>query len=323
MIMNLGAALALAATLGAPPAQPPTGKLPGTQATIVAKMAGRPIQFTSYGAPTPGRPHDGSWAWDPAKRAFVAADGTLSVSPDERWAALLHETRGLGVPKVTVTDRETGERTEIELPVPQDPTRENGYLQTLWPTWSPDGRHLLLNVFEAGGEPRSAGIVLIETPTLKPRFVRIDKALITVGGFQWTRDGKGVVVRWGKNGRTSIRQYDLEGAVKRTWHVRGRPVAQGQGTFTPSGRRFVTACMSLESSACVWDTATGKAVTRVKLPSSPVWGSVLGWYDERRLIAATGKGVGVIDLKGKVVETLVTLGKNQHFYPRFEARGKG
>jgi hypothetical protein len=58
----------------------------------------------------------------------------------------------------------------VALPVPADPQGYDGYLRTLWPTWSPDGRRLLLNVFEAGNEPRSAGIVLIDVPSLKPRF---------------------------------------------------------------------------------------------------------------------------------------------------------
>ncbi|MFD1538894.1 hypothetical protein [Nonomuraea guangzhouensis] len=322
MIMNLAAAMAMTAALGTALAQPPVGKLPGTSAKIVAKMAGRPIQLTSYSTPST-RPPFAMRVWDPAKRAFVETEGDVAVSPDERWTATLARTRPPGKPTMTFVDRESGDRTNVELPVPADPAQEGQYLQTLWPTWSPDGRHLLLNVFEAGSEPRSEGIVLIDVPTLKARFVRIENALITVGGFQWTRDGKGVVVRWGKNGKSAIRQYDLTGAVKRTWHVRGRPADQGQGTFTPSGRRFVTACMSLETSACVWDTATGKAVTRIKLGFSPVWSPVLGWYDERHLLAATSKGVGIVDLKGKVVETLLTVPKKQGLYLRFEARGKG
>ncbi|MEU4227736.1 hypothetical protein AB0F17_25890 [Nonomuraea sp. NPDC026600] len=317
MITNLAAALAMTAALAPAPAQPPVGKLPGTSAKVVAKMAGRPIQFTSYSTPSLKKR-----VWDPAKRAFVETEGEVAVSPDERWTATL-DARPPGAPRMAFVDRESGDRTNVELPVPADPEQEGQYLRTLWPTWSPDGRHLLLNVFEPGYEPRSEGIVLIDVPTLKARFVRIENALITVGGFQWTRDGEGVVVRWGKNGKSAIRQYDLTGAVKRTWHVRGRPAAQGQGTFTPSGRRFVTACMPLEKSACVWDTATGKAVTRIKLAFSPVWSPVVGWYDERHLLAPTREGVGIVDLKGKVVETLLKVPKKQDLYLRFEARGKG
>ncbi|MGR6918324.1 hypothetical protein ACU635_29110 [[Actinomadura] parvosata] len=318
MITNLAAALALTVTLGAPPAQPAAGtRLPGTGARVVADLAGRPVRLTSYSVLGP----DSQRAWSPDRKAFVKADGPLTVSPGERWEATL-VTRVPGPPTVRFLDRRTGRKTEVELPVPEDPERGNAYLHTSWPTWSPDGRTLLVNVFEPGFEPRSEGIVLVDVPALKARFVRIENALITVGGFQWTRDSKGVVVRWGKNGRSAVRQYDLTGAVKRTWQVRGRPVGHGLGTFSPSGRRFVTACTSLEKAACVWDTRTGKAVTRIKIAFSPVWGAVLGWYDERHLLAPVRDGFGVVDLKGRVVETLVKADKKQRIHPWFDARAK-
>ncbi|SDH00193.1 PD40 domain-containing protein [Nonomuraea jiangxiensis] len=318
-MLHLGTALALTAVLAAPPAQPPVGKLPDTTAKIVAKMSGRPVQLSFYSYFTEGGPRPGQRAWDPAKRAFVKIDGQVTVSPDERWQAVHLQDRRQGQPSVRFVDRRTGKATEVELPVRTDPKQAGQYLNTLWPTWSPDGRTLLVNVFEPGSEPRSEGIVLIDVPSLKPRFIRIEKALITVGGFQWTRDSKGVVVRWGKNGKSVIRQYDLEGAVKRTWKVRGRPASHGLGTFSPSGRRFLTACHSLESSACVWDTATGKAVTRIKVAHRfPVF----GWYDEKHLLLPVRDGFGVVNLKGKVVETLVKVGEKENFYPRFDARGK-
>ncbi|MFI7689204.1 hypothetical protein ACIBQ6_09050 [Nonomuraea sp. NPDC049655] len=91
--------------------------------------------------------------------------------------------------------------------MPEDPERDGQYLRTLWPTWSPDGRRLPLNVFEPGGEPR------------------------------------------------------------------------------------------------------------------PVWGPTLGWYDERHLLAPVKDGVGVVDLTGRVVETLVKAGTKATLYPHFERRG--
>jgi WD40 repeat protein len=315
VLTNLTAALALTAVLGAPPAGT---ELPGTDAKIVADLAGRPVQLSYYAGVVP----DKQWAWDPAKKAFVETDGPLTVSPGERWEATLLRRPTPGPPSVRFADRRTGRESEVKLPVPEDPERAGSDLNTLWLTWSPDGRHLLVNVFEPGDEPRSEGIVLIDVPSLKARFVRIENALITVGGFQWTRDSKGVVVRWGRNGASAIRQYDLTGAVKRTWQVRGRPVGHGLGTFSPSGRRFVTACTSLEKAACVWDTRTGKAVTRIDIAFSPVWGPVLGWYDEQHLLAPVRDGFGVVDLKGKVVQTLVKVGKKQQIYPWFDARAK-
>jgi hypothetical protein len=316
LIANLALALALIALPGAaPPAQPPLGKLPGSTAMIVANLAGRPVQFVTYASSSSAK-----WAWYPAKRKFVRTGGTVSVSSDERWEAMVPDL-ALDVPTATFTDRKTGARREIELPVPRDVEHDGRYLQTIWPTWSPDGRHLLLNVFEAGGAPRSAGIVLVDVPSLESRFVPIANALITVGGFQWTHDSKGVVVRVGKNGRSSIRQYDLTGAVKRTWHVRGRPASSALGTFSPSGRRFVTACTYLEKAACVWDTATGRSVTRFPIAFSARWANVLGWYDEQHLLAATQDGMGVVDLTGKVVETLIKADPRQNFFVRFDRRG--
>ncbi|NUP22192.1 MAG: hypothetical protein HOZ81_40255 [Streptomyces sp.] len=327
MIVHMSAAVAMAAMLGVSPVQPPIGRLPDTTAKVVSTMAGRPLQLSSYTGRKPGHPHQ-TWVWNPAKRAFSEIEGSTTISPDERWEATLlpdrtmHDRTGT-VPTVRFTDRESGRTTKVALPVALDAKRDSRYhLRTGWPTWSPDGARLLVNVFEPGFQPRSAGIVLIDVPSLKARFVRIEKALITVGGFQWTRDSDGVVVRWGKNGRSAIRQYDLKGAVKRTWHVRGRPSGDALGTFSPSGRRFVTACTSLERAACVWETATGKAVARIQVAFSPTWGPVLGWYDERHLLAPVEKGFGVVDLKGKVVETLIEVGKGENIQVRFDARGE-
>ncbi|MEV6868606.1 hypothetical protein AB0M44_47495 [Streptosporangium subroseum] len=307
------------------PAQPPVGGLPGSSAKIVAKLAGRPVQLTSYMSSKgkPSRPE--LWAWDSTKRKFALSpfNSSVAVSPDERWVATQLGGRSDKVPQLTFLDRKTGKSQTIDLPVPTY-AGDNGdqYHQTIWPTWSPDSRQMLLNVFEPGFEPRSWGIVLVDVPTLKARFVPIRKALITVGGFQWTHDSTGVVARWGKNGASSVRLYDLKGAVRRTWNVRGRPAGEGWGTFSPSGRRFVTACTSLEKAACVWDTATGKAVTQIGLGFSASWGTVLGWYDDKHLIASTDTGAGVVDLKGKVVETLVKADKSQGFRPYFAARGR-
>ncbi|WP_188195172.1 hypothetical protein [Nonomuraea sp. SYSU D8015] len=49
---------------------------------------------------------------------------------------------------------------------------------------------------------------------------------------------------------------------------------------------------------------------------------MLGWYDERHLLAPTDQGFGIVNFKGKVVETLIKVGKNDHFHPRLEARAR-
>ncbi|WP_143591696.1 hypothetical protein [Thermoactinospora rubra] len=228
-------------------------------------------------------------------------------------------------------DRRTGESTDVELPVPVDPETTSLYLGAAWPTWSPDGKHLLLNVFKPwrrGYALRSEGIVLIDVPSLEPRFVRVENALLASGGFQWTRDGKGIVAQWGTNGKSVIRQFDLQGVAKRTWPVRGYPVGHALGTFSPSGRRFVTACSPMRV-ACVWDTATGKPVAKIKLANPRqehklVRDDALGWYDEQHLLAPVRHGYGIVDLKGTVVETLIKVDKKDPvFSPQFDARDPG
>ncbi|MFI7704996.1 hypothetical protein [Nonomuraea sp. NPDC049480] len=49
---------------------------------------------------------------------------------------------------------------------------------------------------------------------------------------------------------------------------------------------------------------------------------MIGWYDERHLLAPTSDGFGIVDLKGKVVETLIKVSKKNHFNPHFEARDR-
>ncbi|PRX66991.1 hypothetical protein B0I32_105431 [Nonomuraea fuscirosea] len=49
---------------------------------------------------------------------------------------------------------------------------------------------------------------------------------------------------------------------------------------------------------------------------------VLGWYDEKHLLAPVRDGFGVVDLTGRTVETLIKVGKNENIYPYFDARTK-
>ncbi|MGW0811498.1 hypothetical protein [Nonomuraea sp. NPDC002799] len=324
--------MALAAVLGAQPVQPPVGRLPETKAEIVAKMAGRPVQLTSYCCVKAGSRYDllRRWVWSPAKRTFVKTyAGPVTVSPDERWQVTHASFRADLPPKMRLLDRKTGNSTDVELPVSVDPESTSLYLNAAWPTWSPDSKHLLLNVFKPwrrGYADRSEGVVLIDVPSLQPKFVRVENALLSNSGFQWTRDGKGIVAQWGTSGKSVIRQFDLQGMIKRTWGVPGYPVDDALGTFAPSGRRFVTACGSSMRVACVWDTATGKPVAKIKLADprpEHVLGRdyVLGWYDEQHLLAPVSQGYGIVNLKGTVVETLIKVDKKDpFFYPWFAAR---
>lgn len=339
---GLVSALVLAtdpASAAAPLPQPTKGPLPGVtermgdgqvrkgQAAVAADLNGRPVRFTSYRT-TDFQPQGNPftlWAWQPDRRRFVKTDyGEMAVSPGGRWTVAHLETpREQVKDRLRITDRNTGESRDIDIELTEytPASTENGgtqYPQMRWPRWSPDGKKLLFTVSLARQGDRSAGVLILDLPDFTPRFIKIHKALVTVGGFEWNQDGTRFLVRHGRLGSTTVRLYDLQGKAAKEYQVRGRPGGDGRGVFSPSGKRFVTACLPLEKAACVWDAATGKAVTRL-----PIVGggrpTTLGWYDEKHLLISTAAGIGIMDLTGRVTETLLKLGKNSEIYPHFSA----
>ncbi|MFI7152692.1 hypothetical protein ACIBO2_47895 [Nonomuraea sp. NPDC050022] len=330
---------ATAASAVAPPPQPTRGPLPGVtertgdgqfgkgQAAVVADLNGRPIQLASY-TTVDMQNHGGPfalWAWQPDRRRFIKSDyADSAVSPDGRWTVGRLESREeLGKSRLRILDRTTGKSRDVAIqPTDYTPAEsDNGgtqYPQMRWPRWSPDGKKLLFTVSLARQGDRSAGVLILDLPDFTPRFIKIHKALVTVGGFEWNNDGTRFLVRHGRLGSTTVRLYDLQGKATKEYQVRGRPGGDGRGAFSPSGKRFVTACLPLEKAACVWDAATGKAVTRLPIVSSGR-ATTLGWYDEKHLLISTMAGVGIVDLKGRVTETLLKLGKKSEIYPHFSA----
>ncbi|WP_433352943.1 hypothetical protein ACQP25_06710 [Microtetraspora malaysiensis] len=337
--LMLATATATAASAAVPQPQPTRGPLPGVtertgngpagkgQAEVVADLNGRPIQLTSYGTVNVQAQGDpfALWAWQPDRRRFIKTDyGEVAVSPDGRWTvARLGSPREPGKDRLRIFDRTTGKSRDVAIQLteytPAD--TENGgtqYPQMRWPRWSPDGQKLLFTVSLARQDDRSAGVLILDLPDFTPRFLKIHKALVTVGGFEWNHDGTRFLVRHGRLGGTTVRLYDLQGKATREYQVRGRPGGDGRGVFSPSGKRFVTACLPLEKAACVWDAVTGKAVTRIPIVagSRP---TTLGWYDEKHLLISTAAGIGIVDLKGRVTETLLKIGRKSQIYPHFSA----
>ncbi|MBT2231779.1 PD40 domain-containing protein [Nonomuraea sp. NEAU-A123] len=321
------------ASAAVPIPQPTRGPLPGAtertgngQAAVIADLNGRPIQLTSYGildVHPQGDPF-ALWAWQPGRRRFIKTNGEVAVSPDGRWSvAHPGSPREPGKERLRILDRTTGKSRDVAIDLTEytPASTENGgtqYPQMRWPKWSPDGQKLLFTVSLARQGDRSAGVLILGLPDFTPRFIKIHKALVTVGGFEWNHDGTRFLVRHGRLGGTTVRLYDLQGKATREYQVRGRPGGDGRGVFSPSGKRFVTACLPLEKAACVWDAVTGKAVTR--LPIAPSGRpTTLGWYDEKHLLISTAAGIGIVDLKGRVTETLLKLGKKTQIYPHFSA----
>ncbi|MFB9624431.1 TolB family protein [Nonomuraea helvata] len=292
---------------------------------MVADLNGRPVQLTSYTTADfqAQRNPFTLWAWQPDRRRFVKTDyQETAVSPDGRWTVAHLTFTEPGKDRLRIIDRKTGKSRDIEIELTEyTPSTENGgtqYPQMRWPRWSPDGKKLLFTVSLARQDDRSAGVLILDLPDFTPRFIKIHKALVTVGGFEWNQDGTRFLVRHGRLGSTTVRLYDLQGKAVKEYQVRGRPGGDGRGVFSPSGKRFVTACLPLEKAACVWDAATGKAVTRLPVVAG-ARPTTLGWYDEKHLLISTAAGIGIVDLKGRVTETLLKLGKSSEIYPHFGA----
>ncbi|MER6004331.1 hypothetical protein ABT120_37640 [Nonomuraea angiospora] len=89
--------------------------------------------------------------------------------------------------------------------VRQDRLRGDGGL----PRRTLDGKKLLFTVSLARQGDRSAGVLILDLPDFTPRFIKIHKALVTVGGFEWNQDGTRFLVRHGRLGSTTVRLYDL------------------------------------------------------------------------------------------------------------------
>ncbi|GAA0396576.1 hypothetical protein Acor_49400 [Acrocarpospora corrugata] len=182
------------------------------------------------------------------------------------------------------------------------------YGATERPTWSRDGKRLLLTALADG---RPTGFVLIDLATQKAALVDTDDES-TGGEFQyaWLPDGTGVAIgyqveRDGK-ARHGIRFRGLDGTVLRSMHWVGE--SYGRRMFSPSGDRFVTICPS-GGTFCLWDSTTG-----VRLSSIGIFytdGALTGWFDDAHLIVSdprekTNKIV-TVDQRGRFPRVLAEI----------------
>ncbi|MEO3863140.1 serine/threonine-protein kinase [Acrocarpospora sp. B8E8] len=182
------------------------------------------------------------------------------------------------------------------------------YGTTERPTWSRDGKQLLLTALSDG---KPSGFVLIDMATQRATLVDTDDE--TTGGevgYAWLPDGTGVAVgyqpeRDGKTGH-GVRFRGLDGAERKGMHWVGE--MYGRRMFAPSGRHFVTYCPS-GGTFCVWDSATG-----VRLASIGIFyedGFLSGWYDDAHLIVADPREkthkIVAMDLRGRSPRVLAEI----------------
>lgn len=235
--------------------------------------------------------------------------GEAIPSPDGGSLLVVEGNNGVRNPtKAAIIDRATGNRRQIK--------GYGGYDQAA--AWSPDGRQILFTRRPKNG---TAGFVLVDTTTLKERFVPVPdvRTSSSMGlGFFWTPDGRTVALTLSHavgnealpDQVTGIRFYDLTGKPVRTIEVTAGALESG-ASFSPDGSAIALSPPDNDDPIVVVKADTGAELARIPAASADV--DLVGWYDESRLVlrgpAAAGQGkrvsvkfeLRVVDLDGTVV----------------------
>ncbi|MFB4267967.1 phosphotransferase [Nonomuraea sp. GTA35] len=191
----------------------------------------------------------------------------IAASPDGAWLALF--TDG----KLTFVSRTGGSRFEVEV----GPARR--------PTWSRDGKRLLLTTTKGTGKdedgtPVPGGFAIVDVATKAVTPVDTDaETRQGRGSYAWLPDGTGVTLSHRSGDDYGMRIFDLAGRETRAMNWVG--YTGGVRMFSPSGKLFLTHCPS-GGTVCVWDTAEGvrRASVAIFFDGAEFW----GWYDENHLL---------------------------------------
>ncbi|MFC4530671.1 serine/threonine protein kinase [Sphaerisporangium dianthi] len=177
--------------------------------------------------------------------------------------------------------------------------------RTMFPTWSRDGRRLLMSVVNEKGE-LVTGFAVIDVVARTATVV--DAQYSDAIGLPFTFTPTGEVAR-GYSGSKSngIDFYDMSGKVARTMHWVGAP--RDLDWYSPSGLQFVTICPNKDD-ICVWDARTGDR--KATVPGLSDDGNLLGWFGEDHLLVQepTKKGkaqIKIMDFLGRVKRVLADL----------------
>ncbi|MCC5582187.1 hypothetical protein IMZ11_42020, partial [Microtetraspora sp. AC03309] len=279
----------------AEPSAPPTATrrltVPGIGMTL-RENPGDAARLTAYRVGT------ATYVRAPGSEEFTRsdiADAEPVLSPDGTMLALF--TAGT----ITFVDVRKGGKFTVTPTVTVPGVLER-------PTWSRDGKRLLLTLSVPGEKPRPSGFVLVDPAARTAMLVDTDdEARGGESQFAWLPDGSGVAVGYETGTGNGLRLRDLAGRELRTLRWVGQ--SYGRRTFSPSGRLFVTFCPS-GGSLCLWDRATGVRQASIALPSPDM--SLLGWYDDAHLIVHDPDGkkthrVIVLDTRGREQRVLAEI----------------
>ncbi|MEU9884633.1 protein kinase [Sphaerisporangium sp. NPDC051011] len=186
-------------------------------------------------------------------------------------------------------------------------------LQNFNPAWSPDGTRLLLTTFDlSSGSRTPVGFAIVDAAAAKATLVRADTSGAPAAApFAWSPGEPAVALPFGAGPRAGLRFFDLNGRTLRTADGVGEAAAS-ESPFAPAGKRFATGCPGAFASVCVWDTATGRALARFRVPAQSAF---IGWYNDAHVLltdkSADPHKVVVMDMKGEVLRVLAEIPREE------------
>ncbi|MEU4834625.1 serine/threonine-protein kinase [Streptosporangium sp. NPDC023615] len=174
-------------------------------------------------------------------------------------------------------------------------------LKTFDPYWDPQGRRILLTIYENLEKPRhTRGFVIVDVVSRTARITRVpgDGA---DSPYVWGPDATSVV-HAGPDG--SVLVHRLDGTLSRTLPKVGALTRESVRN-TSLGKVFVTECPDKTDGMCVWDAVTAARRATVPIPKGTRFG---GWLGDRHFLATvpgrrTTKVV-MLDLRGRTVRVL-------------------
>ncbi len=218
-------------------------------------------------------------------------------SPDGTWMAMFTPA------VVTFLNQKTNERFTMS---PPPPPAGQGPVTADKPTWSSDGKRLLLTLSTQGDTPRPTGFVLMDPAARTSKLVDTTDDLQGFGWYAWLPDGSGVAIGYRKETGQGVLFRDLSGREVRNLDWVGQ--MYGRRMFSPSGRLFVTYCPS-GGTFCLWDTTSGVRQASVAIFFENAL--LFGWYDDAHLIvndpSKKTHQIVVMDPRGRAQRVLAEI----------------
>jgi serine/threonine protein kinase len=148
------------------------------------------------------------------------------------------------------------------------------------PTWSPDGKRLLITLSTQGELFRPTGFLLLDVASRTTKLVDTDDDQQGEGWYAWQPNGSGVAVGREQGKTHGVVFRSLDGREQRYMDWVGTQ-AGGRRMFSPSGDTFLTICPS-GGFYCTWATKSGVRQASISiLFKDPLFA---GWYDDAHLI---------------------------------------